>query len=102
MRFIFQDFIQKVISDKMAQSPLDPVDQILNVLGFFGGFPLVQETPPHELVNYYISGSQSNSPRAILVRVKTNSISISTQYYTPLQVDTLNNATQATLPTLLK
>ena len=38
----------------MAQSPLDPVDQILNVLGFFGGFPLVQETQPHELVSYTI------------------------------------------------
>ena len=32
-----------------AQSPLDEVDQILNVLGFFGGFPLVQDTAPHDL-----------------------------------------------------
>ncbi len=32
-----------------AESPLDPIDQILNVLGFFGGFPLVQNNEPHDL-----------------------------------------------------
>ena len=41
--------LQSEVQKMAAQSPLDAVDQILNVLGFFGGFPLDQDTAPHDL-----------------------------------------------------
>ena len=43
------NFVFSFQLEMAAQSPLDPVDQILNVLGFFGGFPLIQDNEPHDL-----------------------------------------------------